>query len=122
MLYNGASKERVHKELLMHQKPDGFWRKEITDDPDSIFFEPSNARVNKKEDLAYTIHHEPLFEAMPELDATRIRRTGKYPKGEAAYLPSEDLIETDLKPSVETLLHEIQHAIQDKSGWEMQVY
>jgi len=47
MLKAGVPREKIHAELLMHKKPDGFWRKEIDDS--GMILDPSSLKVKYPE-------------------------------------------------------------------------
>ena len=66
-------------------------------------------------------YHPQLMEAYPELGNIEIQFIKKGDSANASYSPSENIIRVNgnlkTKKANNSLLHELQHAIQEKEGW-----
>lgn len=112
----GTDKEIVRKATGWFMGKDGKWRFEIDDS--GAFFDPELVRAGKNTYLKYVLDHPLLNKAYPELmKKLRFLRSGKYKKGEALYDDILKRIETSKKPTLEDVMHEIQHAIQRYEGF-----
>jgi hypothetical protein len=67
------------------------------------------------------MHHPQLFEAYPQLKGIQVQYLPKDSKNNASYSPKEGIIrvnrELDNKQATSSMLHELQHAIQETEGW-----
>jgi len=137
MVAKGIPREQIQKELLMHKKPDGFWRKEISDeglkinreainnyatDP-KLIGEPDDYVKNIQNDgygylpsgkAGKVIEHEELYKKYPEL-----RDIDVYFPEQMSSLGVYGDNKMDLSSRYDRKLpaHELQHAIQEKEGW-----
>ena len=78
MVKAGVPKEQIHKELLMHKKPDGFWRKEIDDsnmdlNRDALKVWESNHYKYQHGKLDEVLPHTELYKQYPELGSSDLR-------------------------------------------------
>lgn len=81
------------------------------------YFDPNMVRSSKKNPLSYSFSHPVLERATGGiLDDITMRRSPKYASGEGRFLPFENLIELSKNPKMKDLLHELQHALQEKYG------
>jgi|FLOH01.1.fsa_nt_gi hypothetical protein len=121
MAMRGASKKEIQDTLLMHKKPDGFWRKEISDSGlGQRLHGPANG-IEEYTPMGSTYPHPELYDQYPNMK--NINTTwnnqdsgGSYTKNgpmEYVNLPQNADWETQGK----TTIHELQHAIQEKEGW-----
>ena len=126
MLKAGAPREDIHSELLMHKKPDGFWRKEIDDSGAEL-----TGRTMALELSDFVTHPELFMNSQinntlisPRTEKTLGSATGQYipgSKGDEVFLGREPEIfyRGDLKnPETKaTIFHEMQHGIQETERW-----
>jgi hypothetical protein len=121
MAMRGASKKEIQDTLLMHKKPDGFWRKEISDSGlGQRLHGPANG-IEEYTPMGSTYPHPELYDQYPNMK--NINTTwnnqdsgGSYTKNgpmEYVNLPQNADWETQGK----TTIHELQHAVQEKEGW-----
>ena len=128
----GLSREAVWKETGWFQDSKGNWKFEIPDkDVERIIhrkgFSPDGSeRVSIP--LSNVIRHENLFKAYPQLRNLRIdfdpslNHLGQYDRGKGGSLGSITLKADPMgkylsREETSTLLHELQHAIQDIEGF-----
>ncbi len=124
MAAKGVSAESIRRDTGWHRGPDGRWRFEIADDKAKLLMQPAEnvARVP----LSMVLDHPQLFAAYPALrDADVV--VYELDEGTRGAMVSrkrigmQPMIEMDSGLSQEeflsTLLHEIQHAIQEKEGF-----
>lgn len=108
----GVSPENIWNQTGWLKAPDGKWRFEIDD---------RGARIlNGKGTLANVIDHPALFEAYPELRNIPVRED--VYKSAAHYIDAPGSEEIGINPDFKNesiLLHEIQHAIQKREGFEL---
>lgn len=126
-LAGGEDAEKVRKDTGWHQGVDGKWRFEIDD---------SEARLRNLGDLqdrassnelgfaiaplADVLDHPTLFAAYPELKNAKVRYNSKKWKSgffSAGANGNPDVFEISVEDELPTLLHEIQHGIQNKEGF-----
>ena len=115
----GASKEEIWEKTGWTKGEDGAWRYEIPDNLDKIDF--GDAKGEKL--LGDVYDNEALYRAYPELLNTRVvfEKLGNGVRGDATsdgvlHLDAEQA-KKDGKDLKLTLVHEIQHMIQDKEGF-----
>lgn len=113
-IWNTGIRQEIDDSVMKIKNPfqEGNLNKEFIIDDDGI----SVTHLSK------LIDHPELFKAYPNLKKTTIRVDPSYSKGEASYSPSDDVITIGLTPDdkvdTQSLLHEIQHAIQAREGWQ----
>ena len=117
MLDNGNDSETVRKETGWFKGYDGKWRFEI-DDSDMTISIPST----KYPKVADIVDHPVLFEAYPELKEIYVTiHDIESGRGSYSRVFGDIEISRDLLNSPEelrsVLIHELQHAIQDKEGF-----
>ena len=119
----------VHKETGWFVGPDNTWRKEISDHessstyPAGVFREPSTPAGHTPKELDQVLDHPELFNLYPELRDVKVTfdNTGDGSYGSwkrdkrTINLNTEVLGNAD--KAHDTLLHEVQHAIQDAEGF-----
>lgn len=136
MVARGASPAEIQSKLLMHKKPDGFWRKEISDtrmglrkthgEKEKWSNELMDLETVKTPYTATTeniVTHPNLFKQYPEVK--------KYPMSVFvdANLPAQghfsqsgtggsfNITSPEFKEGKQIASHELQHAVQQKEGW-----
>ena len=118
----GHSPEQIYKGTRWWQGGDGKWRFEIPDDT-SMMYIPKEGETP----LGNTLHHPKLYEAYPDL-ADRPTHVGRFetetgqplPNMAAGYDPDLDTISLNSANPINKhspLLHEIQHAVQNREGF-----
>lgn len=100
---------------------DGKWRFEIPDHGKTFAIAWNSLRRRKSDTpLAEAFAHRQLFEAYPQLRDVKVRMVHEKGVG-GTWSPSEGVIEinpkADVRTARQTMLHEIQHAIQDIEGF-----
>lgn len=132
MLKSGKTEQEVWKETGVAKAPDGEWRKELSDkkaEYDSEAFvelklnNPEFDYLKDTQPLAGVMGHSELYKQLPYLEDIPVhfmpneRMKGAY----AAYSPKQNRITVgDSHPEekyLSSLLHETQHAIQEKEGF-----
>ena len=132
MLKSGKSEKEVWKEIGVGKAPDGEWRKELSDkkaeyDPEAFvdlkINNPEFDYLKDTQPLAGVMGHSELYKQLPYLEDIPVhfmpneRMKGAY----AAYSPKHNAITVgDSHPEekyLSSLLHETQHAIQEKEGF-----
>ena len=133
----GVSPQEIWKETGTVRGPDGMWRQEISDRPTTLKGEPYkdvimgayDRGVLKTGDQLYkttvddVFFHHGLKEAYPELMniETQMMRKGSDAKGSLSVGGKNQVLQVreDLlaEPARSTMLHELQHAIQEKEGF-----
>jgi len=129
MLSAGFSQDEIHKSLLMHKKPDGFWRKEIGDS--EIGLKKPEGFLPKYTYPEESLTHPEFKERFPQLweelmmqvSVPARRRRGSFTPGSegddftVGRSPEMEIVAPDIEAGKEIALHELQHAVQDKEGW-----
>lgn len=130
----GVDNEAIRQQTGWFKGADGMWRFEISD-KDAKFKDISKMNFKKQVDVngdtIYTIkldellEHEKLYEAYPELRNVEVisleenqvkdKYTYGYAQAGKIVLYSKNL--RNQKNGIKTLMHEIQHLIQDKEGF-----
>jgi hypothetical protein len=114
LIKSGFSKEDVRKATGWFRGMDKKWRFEIDDS--AMGLRNVNREPGQKHFLGDVIEHERLFAAYPQLrDVTVKFVAGK--RGKGAYDRVENVIELSANTGRRTLLHEVQHAIQELEGF-----
>ncbi len=123
MAAKGIPIEQIHRELLMHKKPDGFWRKEI-DDSMAAAEMVEGKGINKLDQiLAHPVLKNSDFSEQPISVHTDLDKADNWSSGNYLDLAPDNapnnIINIDGNPdrAKNTLFHELQHAIQNKEGW-----
>lgn len=91
-------------------------RKEINDEPMKWKMNVGEIKPVKEYKLGDVIDHEELFSAYPTLKNTKIGFSARAPSA-GAYFPLDNTIVMREFGDSRTLVHEIQHAIQEREGW-----
>lgn len=132
---SGASREAIFHKTAWFQGADGKWRFEIPDN--NAVFDPETMRSKViaqgidpwKQGYAATVSdalkHRDLFKAYPDLAQRVLQVAGERGIGDAygSYNPANGSISLDRAiarmqdEGRSTLLHELQHAIQDQEGF-----
>ena len=122
MVWSGKTPEEIYKETGWFRGDDGKWRFEIPDDVNKIDF----AKIKTKRGVSSLekVYDNPaLFEAYPFLKKVRVVAT-EYEDdayhgmayGKTIEISKKDLAENE-NEAFYTLIHEIQHLIQDREGF-----
>jgi len=108
---SGESPENIWQKTGWLKAPDGKWRFEIDD---------RSARITGRTGtLSDVIEHPALFDAYPELKNIPVREDAEKTAAYYAYQPGKEEIGVNPDYRNESiLLHEIQHAIQKREGFE----
>ena len=111
MLEKGEDEVKIWQSTGWYKDKDGAWKFEIDDNPAKI----KNQNADKLGDL---LEHKELFKAYPELKDIKIKKIIDE-KGEnlGYYDPNKKEIGINNIGDKSTLMHEIQHAIQDIEGF-----
>jgi hypothetical protein len=119
---NGATPEETWRETHWFKGPDGVWRMEVPDQLASMIKQPEAGKRYKLGDL---MDHELLYKYYPEFAdlpvdvRTNPTETGAhFVQGKNARISlSRGLVESHPDDVLSTLLHEVQHATQQKEGF-----
>lgn len=111
MLEKGEDEVKIWQSTGWYKDKDGAWKFEIADSPAKI----KNQNADKLGDL---LEHKELFKAYPELKDIKIKKIIDE-KGEnlGYYDPNKKEIGINNIGDKSTLMHEVQHAIQDIEGF-----
>ncbi|WP_103642149.1 LPD23 domain-containing protein [Campylobacter concisus] len=111
MLEKGEDEVKIWQSTGWYKDKDGAWKFEIDDSPAKI----KNQNADKLGDL---LEHKELFKAYPELKDIKIKKIIDE-KGEnlGYYDPNKKEIAINNIGDKSTLMHEVQHAIQDIEGF-----
>lgn len=122
---SGASNEAIRQETGWYRGMDGQWRFEIDDSGIELYgmYADNWRRIPDRMKLWELIRAQELFEEYPDIqglpvsfETMRDGVLGAYRNQlNGIYLNKE--LKTDQNALLDTLLHEIQHAIQDKEGF-----
>ena len=122
---SGASNEAIRQETGWYRGMDGKWRFEIDDSGIELYemYADNWRRIPDRMKLWELIRARELFEEYPDIQGLPVsfenRRDGALGSYRnqlnGIYLNKE--LKTDQNALLDTLLHEIQHAIQDKEGF-----
>jgi hypothetical protein len=115
MLKKGADVEDIWQKTGWIQGKEGKWRFEIDD---SKFGFAKTPKDYETYDLGDLVSHPDLFEQYPQLKKVQVNIDPSHPSG-GSFSNGEIYIRADksLPKLKETLIHEIQHAIQDMEGF-----
>ena len=107
MLEKGEDEVKIWQSTGWYKDKDGAWKFEIDDTPAKI----KNQNADKLGDL---LEHKELFKAYPELKDIKIKKMNEKEVGKLGYYdPNEkEIVLRDLSDK-STLMHEVQHAIQE---------
>lgn len=122
MVWSGKTPEEIYKETGWFRGDDGKWRFEIPDDVNKIDFAKTKTKRGVSS-LEKVYDNPALFEAYPFLKKVRVVAT-EYEDdayhgmawGRTIEISKKDLAE-DENEAFYTLIHEIQHLIQDREGF-----
>ena len=111
MLEKGENEVKIWQSTGWYKDKDGAWKFEIDDSPAKI----KNQNADKLGDL---LEHKELFKAYPELKDIKIKKIIDEKVGKLGYYdPNEKEIALRDLSDKSTLMHEVQHAIQDVEGF-----
>ena len=111
MLEKGEDEVKIWQSTGWYKDKDGAWKFEIDDSPAKI----KNQNADKLGDL---LEHKELFKAYPELKDIKIKKIIDEKVGKLGYYdPNEKEIALRDISDKSTLMHEVQHAIQDVEGF-----
>ena len=111
MLEKGEDEVKIWQSTGWYKDKDGAWKFEIDDSPAKI----KNQNADKLGDL---LEHKELFKAYPDLKDIKIKKISDE-RGEKLgyYDPNKKEIGINNIGDKSTLMHEVQHAIQDIEGF-----
>lgn len=121
-LEKGASAESVRRETGWFRGAEGKWRFEISDD-EARFKVPDIAKAEQGTTYALgdMLEHPKLFAAYPELTDLQVKIVDPNWDYGGMYYPASDSIAIagtgDEEGMFSVLMHEIQHAIQEREGF-----
>lgn len=116
----GINNEDIRQDTGWFQDKNGDWKFEISDKGMSI---KDNIKKNSSNKLGNILNHNTLFTMYPELSETKVEFkeskgiSGNYDRNSDTITLSNNLIGNDGKLE-KSIIHEIQHAIQSKEGFE----
>ena len=121
MQNNGIDNESIRKATNWFQDKNGDWKFEITDKDMSL--KPKiKLEAGKTYELGDILNHDLLFEAYPELKKYKVEIRERKANGSFNRENKNIVINTKLLNNTKafegTLIHEIQHAIQNIEGFE----
>lgn len=121
MLSEGVSMSSIRRNTGWHKAADGQWRYEISDDAADLKMTEAPETDNIST-LGRVLDHEQLFEAYPDLSIMLVefKDMGEFgPKGQLDVKLRKITLNTQANKEdmLSTLLHEVQHAIQEKEGF-----
>lgn len=116
----GTEMERIRKDTGWHRGVDGMWRYEISDDEATLA--PNFAElVREGTTLSTILDHPKLYAAYPDIGSFTVRAIPEGADYSGTLILGKKLIEIDpaAKPgeALSTLLHEVQHGIQEREGF-----
>jgi hypothetical protein len=119
----GKTPQQIWKDTGTFKGVDGKYRQEIPDTSMKLVDTLSDNLANKRNIDRY-FEHKPLYEAYPDARQIKFMPTDSMSSGNADWTPSQNLIRlgqgegfSSVTPASSTL-HELQHAIQQKEGWQ----
>ena len=111
MLEKGEDEVKIWQSTGWYKDKDGAWKFEIDDSPAKI----KNQNADKLGDL---LEHKELFKAYPELKDIKIKKISDEGGEKLGYYdPNKKEIAINNIGDKSTLMHEVQHAIQDIEGF-----
>ncbi len=121
MQNNGIDNESIRKATNWFQDKNGDWKFEITD-KDMSLNPKIKLEAGKTYELGDILNHDLLFEAYPELKKYKVEIRERKANGSFNRENKNIVINTKLLNNTKafegTLIHEIQHAIQNIEGFE----
>ena len=121
MQNNGIDNENIRKATNWFQDKNGDWKFEITD-KDMSLNPKIKLEAGKTYELGDILNHDLLFEAYPELKKYKVEIRERKANGSFNRENKNIVINTKLLNNTKafegTLIHEIQHAIQNIEGFE----
>lgn len=121
MQNNGINNESIRKATNWFQDKNGDWKFEITD-KDMSLNPKIKLEAGKTYELGDILNHDLLFEAYPELKKYKVEIRERKANGSFNRENKNIVINTKLLNNTKafegTLIHEIQHAIQNIEGFE----
>ena len=128
----GVHPDDIYTTTGFFKGPEGKWRYEIGDKNatfnDKWFEQPSWARTSSSKDLGDVLDHPELYKSYPDLKDMKVHHdpelAGAYynPNDMSITLGGKPYLNLDGKSVIasqdkSTLMHEVQHAIQDREGF-----
>lgn len=117
---SGASNESIRRQTGWFKGVDNKWRYEISDDAAALKVQIGSIKERVILSAHEIIDHPVLFGAYPDMRNTKVIVDPNF-DGIGMYNPSTDAITISTakaeKEALSTLLHEIQHAIQEREGF-----
>ena len=120
---NGELRSDIWFDTGFIRGADKEWRTEISDKDAKFTFEKimsgGNVRMDTPHKLGNILDHPKLFKLYPELANYSIEYDADLAPGNAAFIPTKKqiLMSGQYVDDMSTLLHEIQHAIQELEGF-----
>ncbi len=127
---SGANPQQIWEQTGTARGLDTFQRQEIPDNRSFLMggntfgetvMNRMKALETDKPRVADILYHPELFEAYPQLKNVEIQFTKKGSQSNAEWLPTENIIRVNKDLPTEqaknSLLHELQHAIQKEEAW-----
>ncbi|WP_107849403.1 LPD23 domain-containing protein [Campylobacter concisus] len=107
MLEKGEDEVKIWQSTGWYKDKDGAWKFEIDDTPAKI----KNQNADK---LGELLEHKELFKAYPELKDIKIKKMNEKEVGKPGYYDpnKKEIVLRDISDK-STLMHEVQHVIQD---------
>lgn len=124
MAEGGASEQEIYDKTGWLKGKDGKWRYEIPDNLDDIDF--SKLEENGEQLLGNIYRNDKLYDAYPDLRFQMVRldelprgTSGRYTwnGSESIVLLDKTHLKNEPQEAKSTLVHELQHIIQDKEGF-----
>lgn len=115
----GKTREEIWQNLGAWQGPDGKWRGEISDAGAKLREDKLPSALGGKRTLGEVLDHPELFSERPDLRDTPVIPEGFSFSRKGSYNPQTGeiaLARGEPADVLSTLLHEVQHPIQQKSG------
>lgn len=116
LLTKGESATTVFAETGFFKGAEGRWKYEIPDDKAKLNIDPEWGFL-KGETLGEVLDHPELFKAYPELKNLPVKADMDLAPNRGTFLSLDEGIEISAHASKSTLMHEVQHAIQDIEGF-----
>lgn len=111
---NGATVDEIWNKTGTFQGADTKWRQEIPDNK-AKYDDLWNVYGSNPSTLGKVLDHPELYKAYPDLKDMKVNYNPRTPG--AFYDTATDRIEIGSANSKETILHEVQHAIQEREGF-----
>lgn len=124
MTASGASRDDIWRDTGWFQGVDGMWRFEIDDSASRLRARTDEVALKKRPDLGASFQHQELFDAYPQLSELGLRPDyARASEVRGTYRGDENLVTIspftlrDRGQARSTILHELQHGVQDIEGF-----